>query len=165
MFVFIVRRLLTGLVLVVAISVIAFALLYAGGGNIARGLLGQEATAAAVAAKAHDLGLDRPLVTQFSDWVGHAITGDLGQSWFTGQPVGAALLSRLAVTLADGRRLTAAIDTPVGRPDFNAVAAFARKLAPEMDADVAAVDRFVAQVAGLESAPSLDALISALSAL
>jgi peptide/nickel transport system permease protein len=84
----------------VVITAIAFFLLYAGGGNIARRLLGQEATQATVVQKTHELGLDRPILTQFLDWVGHAVTGDFGASYFTSQPVTEAITSRLTVTLS-----------------------------------------------------------------
>jgi peptide/nickel transport system permease protein len=82
------------------ISVIAYALLYVGGGNIARRILGQSATAETVAQKTTELGLDRPLIVQYVDWLSGALTGDLGTSWFTGQPVTDGISSRLAVTLS-----------------------------------------------------------------
>lgn len=97
---FVLRRLLSGVVLVVVITAIAFFLLYLGGGDIARRILGQTATVAAVHAKAHELGLDRPLLVQFGGWVSHAVTGDFGASWFTGQPVMTAITTRLSVTLS-----------------------------------------------------------------
>ncbi|WP_431219904.1 ABC transporter permease [Leifsonia xyli] len=100
MLAFIARRLLSGVVLVVAISVIAFLLLYAGGGDIARRLLGEDASAQTVAQKAHELGLDRPLFAQFGTWVSGVMHGDFGSSWFTSQPVSDAIVSRLAVTLS-----------------------------------------------------------------
>lgn len=97
---FIVRRLASGVVLLAAISVLGFNLLYLGGGDIARKILGESADQATVAAKAHELGLDQPLYVQFGAWVGHALGGDFGSSWFNGQPVTDAITSRLAVTLS-----------------------------------------------------------------
>lgn len=97
---FIARRLLSGVVMLVVISIVAFTLLYLGGGDIARRILGQSATAETVAAKAADLGLDRPLVAQFWDWFTHAITGDLGRSWFSSQFVTVSMETRLPVTLS-----------------------------------------------------------------
>ncbi|HKU12327.1 ABC transporter permease [Sinomonas sp.] len=97
---FIVRRLASGVVLLAAISVVGFNLLYLGGGDIARKILGESADQATVAAKAHELGLDQPLYAQFGAWVGHAFGGDFGSSWFSGQPVTEAITSRLAVTLS-----------------------------------------------------------------
>ena len=100
MLLFIVRRLLSGLAMILAIAVLGYLLLYAGGGNIARNLLGPDATAATVAQKGHELGLDRPLIVQFGDWAGDALRGDFGSSWFTSQPVTTAIMTRLSVTLS-----------------------------------------------------------------
>lgn len=100
MVVFIIRRLLAGVVLVVAVSIVAFTLLYAGGGDIARRILGQNATQEQVTQRAAELGLDQPLVVQFWNWLTSAITGDLGRSWFNGQLVSVSVSSRLAVTLS-----------------------------------------------------------------
>lgn len=100
MLTFILRRVLSGIVLVLVITVIAFTLLYLGSGNIARTIVGQNATEEVVAKKAAELGLDRPLFVQFWDWATGALTGDLGRSWFNGQLVTVQLSSRLSVTLS-----------------------------------------------------------------
>ena len=100
MFRFILRRLLSGVVLVLVVSALAYALLYANSDNIARRILGQNANADQVAAKTADLGLDRPLWLQYADWLGHAVQGEFGRSWFTGELVSTGVTSRLAVTLS-----------------------------------------------------------------
>ena len=82
------------------LSSLAYLLLYISAGNIARNILGQSATEETVELKKQELGLDQPLLTRFGDWVSNALQGDLGVSWFTGQPVTEALTSRLAVTLS-----------------------------------------------------------------
>ena len=97
---FILRRLLSGVVLVAVISFLAFVLLYMGGGDIARRILGENATAETVAKKTEELGLNRPLLAQYGDWVTSAFTGDLGRSWFTGELVTVSVTNRLAVTLS-----------------------------------------------------------------
>ena len=97
---FIVKRLLTGIVMLAAITTVGFTLLYLGGGDIARKILGESADAQTVAQKARELGLDRPVLMQYGDWVVHALTGDFGYSWFSGQTVSAAIISRLSVTLS-----------------------------------------------------------------
>ncbi len=99
MLTFILRRLLAGVVLVLAVSVVAFTLLYAGGGDIARRIMGQSATDEVVARRAAELGLDQPLVVQYWNWLTSALTGDFGVSWFTSQPVTASITGRLSVTL------------------------------------------------------------------
>lgn len=100
MLTFILRRLLSGVVLIAVISFLAFVLLYAGGGDIARRILGENATAETVAKKTEELGLNRPLLAQYGDWVVSAITGNLGRSWFTGELVSVSVSGRLAVTLS-----------------------------------------------------------------
>jgi peptide/nickel transport system permease protein len=97
---FILRRLLAGVVLVVVISALAFAMLYANSDNIARRILGQNATKELVDQKTAELGLDRPLWLQYGDWLSHAIRGELGRSWFTGELVTTGVTSRFAVTLS-----------------------------------------------------------------
>jgi peptide/nickel transport system permease protein len=97
---FIAKRLIGGVVLLLAVSLVAFAMLYIGGGDIARRLLGENATAEVVAQKAAELGLDRPFVLQYVDWLGGAVTGDLGKSWFTSQSVFVDVSNRLPVTLS-----------------------------------------------------------------
>ncbi|WP_394525528.1 ABC transporter permease [Paenarthrobacter nicotinovorans] len=97
---FILRRLASGVVLVLAVSTIGFLLLYATIGDVARRILGQDATPEIVARKAAQLGVDRPLYVQYWDWLSHAVTGNFGQSWFTGVQVSSAVGSRLSVTLS-----------------------------------------------------------------
>lgn len=100
MLAFILRRLLSGVILIAVISFLAFVLLFAGGGDIARRILGENATAETVAKKTEELGLNRPLLTQYTDWLTSALTGNLGRSWFTGELVSVSVANRLAVTLS-----------------------------------------------------------------
>lgn len=63
-------------------------------------LLGESATAEAVAELDHELGRDRPLPVQFFSWIGRALRGDLGESWFTGIAVTDTIAQRLPVSLS-----------------------------------------------------------------
>lgn len=56
----------------------------------------------AVEALRLELGLDRPLLVRYFDWLGSALTGDLGRSPMTGQAVTDAILTRLPVTVQLG---------------------------------------------------------------
>lgn len=94
------RRLVAGVVLLFALTTVAFVLLYLGGGDIARRILGQTATQEQVAAKAAQLGLDRPIWEQYANWLTNALSGNLGRSWFTGQLVLEGVTQRLMVTLS-----------------------------------------------------------------
>jgi peptide/nickel transport system permease protein len=100
MLAFILRRVLSGVVLIAVISFLAYVLLYVSGGDIARRILGENATAETVAKKTEELGLDRPVLVQYGEWVASAFSGDLGRSWFTGELVSTSVSTRLAVTLS-----------------------------------------------------------------
>lgn len=64
-------------------------------------ILGQDAaTPAAVAHLDHVLGLDKPLLVQYWDWLSHAVRGDLGVSYFTQIPVSQSISQRLPVDLS-----------------------------------------------------------------
>jgi peptide/nickel transport system permease protein len=97
---FLARRVGAAVVLVFVISSLTFLLLSLTGGNPARNIVGQSATAEQEAQKAAELGLDQPLVQQYASWLGHLVRGDLGSSWFTGQPVSATISNALPVTLS-----------------------------------------------------------------
>jgi peptide/nickel transport system permease protein len=53
---------------------------------------------AVIDAKAHALGLDKPIPLRYANWASHAVRGDFGTT-ITGQPVGATLWRRVGVTL------------------------------------------------------------------
>src|SRR5215213_5772069 len=56
-------------------------------------------TAEQLAAARHELRLDRPFVVQYVSWVGHALRGDLGKSFFTRRPVVDEIRHRIPFTL------------------------------------------------------------------
>jgi peptide/nickel transport system permease protein len=66
-------------------------IVFAGGqllpGDVGRAILGPLADARAVAALNHQLGVDRPLVTQYSAWISHFLRGDMGESYAYRAPV------------------------------------------------------------------------------
>ena len=64
-------------------------------------ILGQDAaTPAAVAHLNHVLGLDKPLVVQYADWLSQAVRGNLGTSYFSQIPVSQSISQRLPVDLS-----------------------------------------------------------------
>jgi peptide/nickel transport system permease protein len=99
MLTFTVRRLLYGALLLFVIVTLAYLLLYAAAGNVGRTILGPTATQATVALKNQQLGLNSPLISRYFSWLGHALTGNFGSSWFTNQPVTTAIFARMQVTL------------------------------------------------------------------
>ncbi|MCC6270919.1 MAG: ABC transporter permease [Microbacteriaceae bacterium] len=100
MLVFLARRIVAGLVLIVVVSAITFALIYSDGERIARIILGPDADQAAVVQRAQELGLNEPLLVQFFVWFGNVLHGDLGRSLSDHRPVIETLTSRIPVTLA-----------------------------------------------------------------
>jgi len=100
MLLFILKRLAIGVGLLFGVSSVTFLLIYSGGANIAEQVLGGDATPEAVAATAHELGLDLPLWQQYLNWLLGALRGDLGTSFYTSQPVLPTIIQRLSVTLS-----------------------------------------------------------------
>ena len=96
---FIAKRLGSGLVVLLVVSALTFTLLYTSSGSIARNILGDQATPEQVALKEQELGLDQPLVTRYFAWLGDALSGNLGASWFTSEPVASSLATRIPVTM------------------------------------------------------------------
>ncbi|ROP34800.1 ABC transporter permease [Saccharothrix texasensis] len=97
---FLLRRLAAGVLLLFAISFVSFVLLSVPHLDVARQLVGQAATQDVVDAKNAALGLDQPVLARYADWLGDAVTGDLGRSWFTSENVVTAIGNRLPVTLS-----------------------------------------------------------------
>lgn len=94
------RRLAVGSVLAVLVTLITYLLLSVSFDSIVHGMVGPAATPEIVAARRADLGLDQPMLVQYLDWLGQALRGDFGVSFFTSEPVGTAVAGRLAVTLS-----------------------------------------------------------------
>ena len=94
-----------GLAILIPILVLSSFIVYSLGalsnGNPAATILGQDAaTPAAVAKMDKALGLDKPLLVQYWDWLTQAVQGRLGTSWFTGVPVSQSIAQRLPVDLS-----------------------------------------------------------------
>jgi peptide/nickel transport system permease protein len=79
---YIARRLAAIVPLLLFVSVIIFAMTQAIPGDPARNILGTRATPQAVTILRHKLGVDRPAVAQYFSWLGKALHGDLGKSWY-----------------------------------------------------------------------------------
>ncbi|NKQ52075.1 ABC transporter permease [Amycolatopsis sp. K13G38] len=92
------RRLLAAIPIVLGVSILTFLVLSLIPGDAAQLLLGPEATPQQVAAMQHQMGLDQPAVLRYLNWLGGALTGDLGNSLVSGQPVTGELGSRLGVS-------------------------------------------------------------------
>lgn len=96
---FIAKRVLFLIPIMLGVMVIVFAIRAITPGDPVDSLLSEDATEEQRAELAAELGLDQPLPVQFVRYVGDAITGDLGTSYTTKQPVMQELLTRLPVSL------------------------------------------------------------------
>lgn len=117
MLLFTAKRVLSGVILLVLVSVATFFLAHFAISDPTAALLGTTATPAQQAALAQKIGIDRPLLVQFWDWFSHLITGDFGVSWRNFQPVGAQLAIKVPVTLSVvtfGTLITAVVGTVFG---------------------------------------------------
>lgn len=115
--VYVVRRLITAVPVVLLASVFVFAILQLVPGDAAVSLAGPEASDADVQVIRERLGLDRPLVLQYLAWAGNAAIGDLGTSFRSGRPVLDGLSEAAGPTLeltAVAFALELAIGVPLG---------------------------------------------------
>ena len=77
---FLLRRFALALITLFLVSLIVFAVSSVLPGNVGRNVLGGFATPASVAQLNHQLGVDRPLYTQYADWISKFVQGNLGMS-------------------------------------------------------------------------------------
>ena len=68
-------------------------------GDVASAVLGQSATEELKAALRAQMGLDRPMLTRYFDWLGRILSGDLGVSLANGFPVDGLVAPRVLNTL------------------------------------------------------------------
>lgn len=95
---FVMKRLGLLVVALVVISLVIFAALRVLPGDVAAIMAGTNASADRVAALRTELGLDKPLVQQYFDWIMGLFHGNLGTSLLTGRSVGALVAPRAAIT-------------------------------------------------------------------
>jgi peptide/nickel transport system permease protein len=96
---FIVRRLLLAVPVLFAMTIFVFLMIRLVPGDPVQTMLGFRATPENVATVRGELGLDRPLVDQYVDWMSGMAHGDLGQDFISHTPVSTLLGQRLPVTV------------------------------------------------------------------
>jgi peptide/nickel transport system permease protein len=84
---FIARRVLIGIGLLLVVSVLVFAATNLLPGDVASAVLGRNASRSTIAQLRRQFGLDRSLVSQYLSWLGGLLSGNLGTSYASGQPV------------------------------------------------------------------------------
>src|SRR5947207_15760458 len=100
MYAFIARRLLSTIPVLLIVAVLVFSLLRLTPGDPAAIMAGDAATAEQIERIRAGLGLDRPLVAQFGIWLGHILSGDLGESYYFRIKVTTLIAQRLEPTFA-----------------------------------------------------------------
>jgi peptide/nickel transport system permease protein len=93
------QRIGLGVLLLLAVSVLIFAGTEILPGDVATAILGQTATPEAVANIRAELGLDRPVVVRYFDWLFGALQGDFGTSYSNRQDIATNIGRRLGNTL------------------------------------------------------------------
>lgn len=100
MFRLIIARLLAAIPLLFLVATLVFFLAQVNPVDPAATILGEDASLQSIAEKRAELGIDRPLVVQYGDWLSSAVTGDLGVNWFNGEKITTELRDRIPVTFS-----------------------------------------------------------------
>ena len=99
---YVLKRLLLLIPVVLGITFIIFVVLNLAPGDPAAMILGQDATAEALAAKRAELGLDQPIIIQYIRYIAGVLQGDFGTSWLSGYEVLPEFLHRIPYTILQG---------------------------------------------------------------
>jgi len=97
---FAIRRLAVAIPIIFVVATLSFFLVQLVPGSPAAAILGAGASQEQVAQLEQQLGLDQPVMTQYLTWLGHAVQGNMGESFLTGQPVSESLAQALPPTLS-----------------------------------------------------------------
>jgi peptide/nickel transport system permease protein len=97
---YVLRRLTLAIPTLFLVSVIVFAMMRLMPGDVVTRMVEGHAYAPTLDALRKDLGLDRPVIVQYLDWVGGILLrGDFGRSYWTRQPILDEFVRRFPVTL------------------------------------------------------------------
>ena len=94
--VFVGRRLLFSLVVLLLVSVVTFVVVQVLPGDVASMILGTDASPEDVATMRETLGLNRPAYIRYLEWIGGAVRGEWGTSLRLNQPVAPLVMTRMA---------------------------------------------------------------------
>ncbi len=93
------RRLALGLLTLIVISIVIFSAVEMLPGDLAQEILGQSATPETVAAFRKELGLDKPPVERYFDWLWGALQGDFGKSLASKREISELISTRFGNTM------------------------------------------------------------------
>jgi peptide/nickel transport system permease protein len=100
MLAYVVRRVIATIPVMAVVALFVFSLLYIAPGDPAAVIAGDQASPADVERIRQSLGLDRPFLIRFTEWVWQILHGDLGTSIFTNLPVTTMMAQRFEPTLS-----------------------------------------------------------------
>jgi peptide/nickel transport system permease protein len=95
---YVARRVGQALLALLGVSIVVFALIHLVPGDPIRAAMGTRFDPELYQVFLERSGLDQPLLVQYVDWLGRALTGDLGVSFRTGRPVTESIAQRLPAT-------------------------------------------------------------------
>lgn len=95
-----IRRLFSIIPVMLVVSIIVFMIVHITPGNPAFLILGEDSSQESIEQLEAQLGLDKPAPIQFFDWITNVITGDLGQSIYSSEPVLQVILDRVGPTFS-----------------------------------------------------------------
>jgi ABC-type dipeptide/oligopeptide/nickel transport system permease component len=93
-----VRRVFLAVPVLLGVATLVFSLIHLVPGDPAQAMMGEGASPQDIAELRKNLGLDQPLLAQYLSFLRNAITGDLGNSFRTGQPVTTMIFERVPAT-------------------------------------------------------------------
>ena len=96
---YIVKRLIYMIPVVLGVTLLVFFIMNLAPGSPAQIILGENATPEQIAELEHQMGLDKPLIAQYFEYVTKLVRGDLGTSYNTGESVTSEIMACFPYTL------------------------------------------------------------------
>ena len=93
------KRLLMLIPVIICVTFMLYLILSSATGNLARSMLGDDATPEQIAEKEAELGLDKPLLVRYGNYMLGVLRLDFGVSWINGDSVLTRFANRLPCTL------------------------------------------------------------------
>lgn len=96
---YIIKRILYLIPVLIGVTFLVFFIMNLAPGNVAQLILGENATPDQIAALEKEMGLDKPLIVQYFNYLLGLLHGSLGTSYSTGAPVAVEIGARFPYTL------------------------------------------------------------------
>ena len=104
MYKYILKRILMMIPVIIGVSLLVFLVLKMTPGDPARIVAGSEADEATVEQIREELGLNKPVLIQYVDYMLGLLRGDMGTSYTNGKPVSEEIFSRMPTTFIRAHR-------------------------------------------------------------